>query len=418
MLLWAAQAPAQETAQPSTATPTATPTADASSVEARLAALEQKAAEAPRPALPEVKLGGVVQVDGRLYDDTAAQPITDTILLRRVRLDATAKVTSAVSGRIQIDVAGGVLQTLDAYADARLHPALALRAGKFTPSVGYERLVATPALLFIEYAQTSNLVPNRDIGVQASGDPLPWLGYAIGVFDGVADAGTTEGDTSDDKDLVARLALRPFEGLTIHLAGSHGSRAGTAANPLLPSYKSDAQGVTWFKYNATVAAVGEHSRATAAASYYVGGLGLLAEYVASRQRVVNTPAAPGVQTEARPTNTAWQAAASYVVTGERNGEGVVKPATTVEQGGLGAVRVRARYQQATVDDVLFAGNVFANAGTSASKATVYGGGVDWWPVAPLRVLLEYSQTDFTGGAAAGADKPSDKAWLGRVQVAF
>lgn len=398
--------------------------APADAVEARLAALEKKLAEPPKPSFPEVKLGGVVQADGRFYFADKQVPLVDGFLLRRVRLDTSARLTSGLSARIQVDLAGGALQTLDAYADARWVPGVTLRVGKFTPPVGIERLVSTPAVLFIEYAQTSNLVPNRDLGLQVSGDATQYLSWAVGLFDGTADAGNNEGDTSDDKDVVARLAVKPIEGLTIHLAGSHGARAGTpaagttAAVTLLPSYKADSQGSTYFKYNATVLAVGEHTRYTAAGSYYLGGLGVLAEYVASRQRVVNTSAAPVVVTIARPTNKAWQVAASYVVTGEKNSEGVVRPASGVEAGGLGAIRVKARYQQLDVDDALFVGNVFATATASATKATGTNVGLDWWPVPALRLEAEYSHTTFKGGAAAGANKPGENAVLARAQVAF
>jgi phosphate-selective porin OprO/OprP len=424
LLLSAGHAAAQEQPTPAAGpapAPAAAPAAPADqSLEARLAALEKKAAEPPKAAFPEVKLGGVVQADGRVYDDSAAQPLVDTILLRRVRLDTTARVTPGLSARVQLDVAGGILQTLDAYADARWIPGVALRAGKFTPPVGIERLVSTPALLFIEYAQTSNLVPNRDIGLQASGDVGTWLGWAVGVFDGAGDGFNNDVDNSDDKDLVARLALRPIGGLTLPLAGSHGTRAGTAAAPLLPVYRSEAQGVAFFRYATTAAAVGEHTRLTAAASWYLGGFGLLGEYVASRQRVVSltTATPPVVSAEVRPTNAAWQVAASYVLTGEKNGEGVVKPAGTVESGGLGAVRLKARYQELDVDDDVFVGNVFASASTSSTKAAGYNVGLDWWPVAPLRLELEYSHTAFDGGAAGGADKPSETAFLSRVQVVF
>ncbi len=412
------------------AAPAAPAQPDAAAIEARLAALEKKLA-APPPAGPEIKLGAVVQGDGRFYQDTRAAPFTDAFLLRRVRLDTTARLGSAVSGRVQVDLANAAVQTLDAYVDAKLIPGVALRAGKFTPPVGIERLVATPAVLFIEYAQTSNLVPNRDLGLQASGDVTPLLSWAVGVFDGTADAGNNETDTSDDKDVVARVAVRPVDGLTVHLAGSHGARKYVAAtgasaattaptNTLLPSYKADSQGGTWFSYASFVAAQGQHTRWTAAASYYLGGLGLLGEYVASTQRIVkldstNTATVTNV---ARPTNTAWQVAASWVLTGEKNTEGVVKPAAALDAGGWGAVRVKARYQQAAVDAKVFEGNTFASATSAAKKATGLNAGLDWWPTAHLRFELEWSQTAFDGGAAAGADRKAEQAILSRVQVAF
>jgi phosphate-selective porin OprO/OprP len=414
-----AQAATGEAAAPAalTTTPPAAPAPDP--VEARLAALEKKAAEPAKPAFPSVKLGGVIQADARHYLDTTDNRLTDLYLIRRARLITDAAITPSLSARIQVDVAGGVLQFLDGYADASWIPGVTLRAGKFTPPVGYERLITTASLPFIEYAQTSNLVPNRDIGLQASGEATRYLSWSIGIFDGVADGFNNDVDASDGKDGVARLAVKPLDGLTIHLAGSYGNLAGTAAAPLLPTYRSEAQAVVFFKYNATAAAVGAHSRATAAASYYLGSLGLLGEYVASRQRVVNTTtAAPAVVTVATPTNAAWQVAASWVLTGEKNGEGAMKPARSLEQGGIGAFRIRGRYQELDVDDVLFVGNVFASASTSATKASGFNLGLDWWPVTPFRFYLEYSQTDFKGGAAAGADKPSEKAILTRFQAAF
>ena len=377
------------------ATPLAAPAAE--TVESRLAALEKKAGELPPPSFPVVKLGAVVQADARRYLDSSDNRLADVYLIRRARLDTTAALTPSLSARIQVDVAGGVLQFLDGYADARWIPGVTLRVGKFTPPVGYERLVATPSLLFIEYAQTSNLVPNRDVGLQASGDATRYLSWAIGIFDGAADGFNNDADASDGKDLVARLAVKPIDGLTIHLAGSSGNLAGTAAAPLLPSYRSDAQAVSYFRYNATAAAVGRHTRATAAASYYLGSLGLLGEYVASRQRVVNTTtAAPAVVTVATPTNAAWQAAASWVLTGEKNTEGILRPNRSLEQGGPGAIRVRARYQELDVDDVLFAGNVFANASTSSRKASGFNAGLDWWPVTPFRFSLEYCADQLQG----------------------
>jgi phosphate-selective porin OprO/OprP len=412
--------PVAPTATPAATTPAPAPAAvpAADAVEARLAALEKKSAEAA-PAFPSVKLGGIVQADARHYLDTAESRLTDLYLIRRARLIADAAITPALSARIQVDVAGGVLQFLDGYADARWIPGVTLRVGKFTPPVGYERLISTASLPFAEYSQTSNLVPNRDVGLQASGSATRYVEWAIGIFDGVADGFNNDVDASDGKDGVARLALKPLDGMTIHLAGSYGNRAGTAAAPLLPTYRSEAQAVVYFKYNATAAAVGAQSRATAAVTWYLGGLGLLGEYVASRQRVVNTTTvAPAVVTVATPTNAAWQVAASWVITGEKNGEGTLKPARSLEQGGIGAFRVRARYQALDVDDVLFVGNVFAKASESATKASGFNVGLDWWPVTPFRFYLEYSQTDFKGGAAAGADKPSEKAVLTRFQAAF
>ena len=46
------------------------------------------------------------------------------------------------------------------------------RFGKFKPPVGLERLVSDSDMLFVERALPTDLVPNRDVGVQVYGENL------------------------------------------------------------------------------------------------------------------------------------------------------------------------------------------------------------------------------------------------------
>src|SRR4051794_28800558 len=147
------------------------------------------------------------------------------------------------------DFGQGTTVLQDAYMEARFNPAFRVRAGKFKPPVGLERLQSGADLLFVERALPTNLVPNRDLGVQISGDFAGGItSYQVGVFNGVLDGGSGEGDTNDDKVAAARLFFQPFvtgtgpfKNLGFGIAGSSGNQSGTATAPGLPSYRSPGQ---------------------------------------------------------------------------------------------------------------------------------------------------------------------------------
>jgi len=145
----------------------------------------------------------------------------------------------------------------DAYGDVSLTPAFAVRLGKFKPPVGLERLQSATDIAFAERGLPTNLVPNRDIGVQLGGDiHTGVLTYAVGVFNGVTDLGNGDGDLNDSKDLDARVFLQPIttgslKGLGIGIAGTTGTEqgglSGTTLSSGLPAYRSAGQ-QTVFRY--------------------------------------------------------------------------------------------------------------------------------------------------------------------------
>ena len=67
--------------------------------------------------------------------------------------------------------------------------ALQLKFGKFKSPVGLELLQSDSWTFFNERSIVTNLVPNRDLGVQAAGDVFGnTLNYTVRVFNGVPDA--------------------------------------------------------------------------------------------------------------------------------------------------------------------------------------------------------------------------------------
>jgi phosphate-selective porin OprO and OprP len=368
----------------------------------------------------EVKIRGLLQGDGRFFLDGAPSGTNDTFLLRTARPIIEGSLGKLVGFRFTPEFAGDSASIVDAYADLRFDPAYTVRLGKFTSPVGLERLQSSSALSEVERALPSELAPNRDIGVQLQGELAAGrVGYAIGVFNGTVDgrdAVTTNPD--NEFEYAGRIFFEPFKndanawsGLGFGLGASVGDKQGSGAN-FLPRYRTPGQ-VQFFGYRAAALADGRNTRFSPQGYYYRNAFGLLAEYIVSRQEV----SIGGVREEL--SNSAWQATASYVLTGEdASYRGVVKPSNPFNpgKGGWGALEVVGRYGVLEVDEDAFP--LFADPAVSASEASSWTVGLNWYLNSNLKLVLNYLQTSLEGGAAGGADREDEKAVFTRLQVAF
>ena len=369
----------------------------------------------------EIKLRGLVQGDARFYLDGVPAGTNDTFLLRTARPTLEGSLGKLVAFRLTPEFAGDSASIVDAYVDLRFNPTYTLRVGKFTSPVGLERLQSSAALSEIERALPSELAPNRDIGVQLQGEfANSEVSYAIGVFNGAVDgrdAATTNPD--NDFEYAGRLFFEPFKndanalsGLGFGIGGSIGDKHGSGNN-FLPRYRTPGQ-LQFFGYLSTVLADGQQTRFSSEGHYYRGGFGLLAEYIVSKQAVRVGAVREDIS------NKAWQTTASYVLTGEDTGyRGVLKPSRPFapgKNGGWGAFELVGRYSVLEVDEAAFP--LFANPSASANQANSWTLGVNWYLNSNLKLVVNYLHTSFEGGAAAGADRESEKALFSRLQVAF
>jgi phosphate-selective porin OprO/OprP len=383
-----------------------------------------------------VKIGGVVQADGRAYfKNDALANSGDTLLLRVVRPTFDATFFNVADLRITPDFASGATLIQDAYGDLRPFRWLKLRVGKFTPPTGLERLQGTGAIVFAERGTPVALVPNRDVGVQLHGD-VAFASYAIGLFNGVVDGASADVDTGFAKDVVGRIFLRPWKsdpyssltGLGFGVGASSGDHQGkaavlsgttvtTASVTNLPTFKSAGQ-QTVFKYSSkdsavdgTVLASGRQVRVAPQASYYLGGFGLLAEYVVSRQ-----PVSKGA-TSATLSNQAWQVAATYLIGAGKNGfEGVqVHKPFSPEKGGLGVLELAARYTELRLDPDTFP--TFADSSASIKTARGFAVAVNWHWSRNIKLGSTYEETRFDGGAKGG-DRKTERVLFERLQALF
>jgi phosphate-selective porin OprO/OprP len=390
-----------------------------------------------------VRLRGTLHADSRVYGGESVAETADTFTLRRVRPTLEGTFGGIYDFRLMPDFAGGRSVIVDAYIAARFNPGAVVTVGKFKPPVGLERLQSSADLRFIERALPTALVPNRDLGVQLSGEFAGGaFGYQVGYFNGVNDGQSSDNLTapdveSDSKgDYAARVFFQPFinsgsfnlRGLGFGVGSTWVDVDGSAANTALPAYRSPGQ-QSIFSYRANTAtgptpnnatfADGQRLRLAPQFYYYRGKFGLLGEYTQVEQdvsRVVGTTTLSDTLT-----HSAWQAQLSYFVTGEEESFRGFTPGSSFRPGktGWGAVELVGRYHELDIDDGAFTGdtNSFANPLTAVSKATAYGVGVNWYPWNTVKLSLNYELTEFEGGAATG-DRADEQALLSRFAVNF
>jgi phosphate-selective porin OprO/OprP len=386
----------------------------------------------------ELKIHALLQIDGRRIfgsDDAALRDRVDTFILRRVRPILDATVLGLVDLRITPDFGNNTTALYDAYADVHPTPWLRLRAGKFKPPIGLERLQTDNYVPFIERGLDSNLSAQRDTGVQLGGDIAnAAVHYDLAVLNGNPDGTITDIDDEHAKSYAGRLFLRPLQlgdlrafgdlgfGAAVESGNEKGSTVITSAaasNTWLPTFKAESQ-QTIFTYASsgtdptlTVFANGRHTRVNPQLYYYVGPFGLLAEWVYERQGVTKG----GVNGEI--TNQAGHVAASFVIGGDETYDGPkVKKVASWATKDPGALELAVRYGWLHVGDNAA---VYADLSKSVTEGKAWSFAANWWLSRNVKVAATGEITTFTDGAGTAkvlANRATEKAGFARLQVAF
>jgi phosphate-selective porin OprO and OprP len=364
----------------------------------------------------QFKIGGYFQADSRFFVGSG-QVESNTFVLRRVRPVFTGTFYKGIEFRLMPDWGLGQSVLQDLHLDFRFFPKASVRFGKFKAPFSLERLQSATDITFVERAFPTNLAPNRDTGVQMYGDfAAGTFSYAVALMNGVPDGGSSDLDTNDGKDLVGRVFFQPFirrgvdhkgSGLGLGISASQGRQTGAT----LPVYRTTPQSA-FFNYVIGTTADGDRKRLGPQGHYYIGPFGLLAEYTVTEQDVRRGGTTATIKSDG------WQVAASYFLTGERKAYRTPAPrkAFNPQDGGKGAFEVSARYTELSVGQSAFQLG-FADPARSARKAQEWTGGLTWHIARGNKFILNYSQTNFTGGSASG-NRPTEKALLSRFQVAF
>lgn len=374
-----------------------------------------------------IRFRGLAQLDSRLFFNDGGGVVNNAFVLRRARIITEGTFAKLYSFQFVTEFGGSSVSIVDANLGVTLNKALTVKFGKFKSPVGLELLQFDSWTFFNERSIVTNLVPNRDLGVQASGDVLNrTLNYTVGIFGGVADgASTTNTDFDNEKDVVARLMASPFkndagsplQGLSLGVSGSAGREKTTAGRT--SGYRTDGQ-QTFFSYSATTIADGQTWRISPQLDYRNGSFGAIGEYVISAVNV--RPGAAGTKTELR--NKAWQIAAGYVLTGEDSSFNGVVPRTNFDLAAdtWGAFELTARYANLKIDDAAFP--LYASPATNANEVSSIGIGVNWYLSKTVAFKFDYYQTAFGFNSAAPAIsgtpilRQDEQAFISRFQVSF
>jgi phosphate-selective porin OprO/OprP len=390
-----------------------------------------------------IHIGALLQADGRFFLTDAGYQASDTFLVRRFQPTLQGTLFGLADFRLTPDLGGGTLQVMDAYVDFHPWSWVRLRGGKFKGTIGLERLQEDAALPLLERALDENLSSTREIGAELWGSAAGVLTYAIGVVNGAPDNTNPDADTNHAKDFQGRLFLQPFKietlkrfgDLGVGIAAATGNRKGklptatASAVTGLGSYKTTGQ-LTFFSYEAPASdttgadTTFAHERAShlnPQLYYYAGPVGLLAEWVWSRQ---------GVQrgnSTAVLTNQAAHVTASVVIGGGESFDGPApRRPFDPARGDWGAFELAARYTWLKVDPDTFgdssAGSTrYADPSKSARRAASFGFGAAWILRRSVQGSLLYEYSSFDGGAGspgAVTDRAPENLLLARAQVSF
>jgi len=394
----------------------------------------------------EVRIRGAVQADGHFFSEDANHLSTDNFELKQARIWLEGKVFKNIYYKIMPDFAASGNILPDAYLDYAYLPEASLLVGKFKPSLSLERLQGDSDGTFLERAFPTYLASNRDVGVQLHGafsksgfttevvpgpiDAKNTFTYQVGVMNGSGDDGSPNNnskDTDDNKEFVGRLFAHPFQHTGYSwLEGLGVGVAGTVGDPNAQALKSQSTPIgrtvylDYTKNNtgyATPVSNGDQYRIYPQAYWYAGPFGVMAEYVASSQTLTSIKANKKVNV--RQDNTAWQILGSWVVTGEDNTFGAVKPIQNFSplDGQWGALQFAARWTEMDIDNGTFK---IVDPTQSATHATAWTLGANWYLNSYALIRADYEQTSFDGGATArkGGDRPTEQVFATRFQLSF
>lgn len=171
-----------------------------------------------------LSLSGFIDTQYDIESYNGEKTDLSTLQIRRARLDIKGDVSERLSFRLQADFTSPKL--IDAFIKYRFNKLVNLQVGQFKTPFTLENPYSPLNLESIENAQAitklagykdvsgvSSYANGRDIGVQISGSAFQkngkWdvLTYYAGIFNG---NGINTKDCNTDKDLAARIELRPI----------------------------------------------------------------------------------------------------------------------------------------------------------------------------------------------------------------
>jgi phosphate-selective porin OprO and OprP len=353
----------------------------------------------------ELRLGGAFQADYRYYAEE--QRADDRFDIRRARLRFNGQLTRYVRFGMEYEFQGNETDNLvDAWGEAGSQTT-ALRFGQFKEPFSLEWQSADKAQLFAERSMGYFLGPRRDIGLMLHGSLFDTsVHYAMGLFNGDGDDGSTAGAEHDEPEIACRIAATPFKSISNTLKSLQFGMSGSYAeiDTINVNLRVQSTGMVGtdthlfiLSHNTkfgVIQRVGSRWRLGAEVAWAVGPVLLQGEYI--QLKYTDIQAAGANPSEAK--FSSWYGSVAYCLTGENPtlADGIVQPIYPLrffdpEEGTWGALCLAARVEHFSGD----AQWINPTANTSVKEADAASIALNWVLFPMCRVILDFTHTELS-----------------------
>jgi phosphate-selective porin OprO/OprP len=393
-----------------------------------------------------IRLGGLLQFDDRQFVNAGTTDMSK-FLIRRARPYVAGYFYDDWEYRFAPEFAlsspnAQSYQTTiaDAFINYDTIDEIQVQAGKFTVPLGLEMLTPAAFIPFSERSLTSNLIPNRDLGVMAHGllfsEKLSWAAMVgAGARNDTVQSGLDYGTGPVG---YFRLFCQPFrdepevpeelEGLHFGVGGNIGWQSqnnGVLTSNLFQNYSTDG-GNTFLTFPSGLTVQGEVWRISPQLYYRYGPLSLISEFTAEKQGV-NTAGIVNMSGGgfSNYQTTAWNIELDWVITGEPASLGGVVPQHPLDfsTGETGAWEISFRYDGLAAGANMFRpvdqGGLGISQTTNATGVNGASMALNWYPNRIIRLGVTVEYNAFTGGGAPGTVVENNElGFITRLQLLY
>lgn len=354
----------------------------------------------------EMRLGGAFQSDYRYYAESERED--NGFDIRRARIVFNGQLTRWFRFGLEYEFEGNEARNLvDAYGELVYNGLHAFRFGQFKEPFSLECQTRDKGLYFAERSIAYSLTPKRDVGAMAHGSFFQdALNYGFGAFNGDGVDGSSGGDR-DDPEIAARLVVRPFkpfavgwlDNFQIGASATYGAMSLSNVNLEVKSTGMIGTDRNLFtlKQNTKFGVlrdVGDRTRLGVEGVWAWNRFAVMGEYV--RLQYADLKPSGGRARDADFSSA--YVSLFYSITGEPFvvSQGVLKPFYpetffNPAEGQLGAFVAGARWERFDGDEDWIHPEAFVSVG----KADAFSVTLNWIPYPMLRMILDFSYTDFS-----------------------
>jgi len=359
----------------------------------------------------------------------ANHPTNNDFYMRAARLGLKGAVYRYFDFNVAGEFGKGSSCLWDGYMGFNYLPEAKLRIGQFKQPFSLEWYSPADWRDFIEMPlPIDNLTPDMDIGAMFHGNlGKEVLNYGLSFSNGT---GKNTSDTNDEKDIVARIVLSPFnssnnlflKGLHIGASITYGNQEAQRDEMRRKGKFQTAGETPFFQFNNGILHDGARTRYGGELCYMIGAFSLKGEWV---RMTLDDLYHPTDGTKDDFDIDGGYVSLSYILTAEhqpfKDGKyGRITPKQNFDpkKGTWGAVQVVARYETLSIDSELLTKG-YADSTKYTDEAEAYTLGLNWYLNDIVKAMINYTSTDFNGHIVKdGVKLDSEDLFLVRIQLVF